>query len=101
MEGFTVYILYSQKTNKFYKGSTSNLDDRLKRHQQGREKYTKAGTPWTLIWHKNTPTKSEAIKFEYKLKNLSRKRLIQFMTKYQDGIAGPDKLLLLQQLSGC
>jgi hypothetical protein len=28
-------------------------------------------------------------------------RLVQFMLKYQDGVASPDELLLLKQQSGC
>ena len=59
------------------------------------------GTPWSLIWSTQKPSKSEAILLEFKLKNLSQMRLIAFMLKYENGLEGPDELLLLKQLSGC
>ncbi len=34
---FYVYILYSEKTNQFYKGQTDNVENRLKRHNAGKE----------------------------------------------------------------
>ena len=85
----------------FYKGQTSDLTDRLNRHNSGYEKATKPGTPWVMIWFTQKDSRSEALKLESKLKNLSRVRLVQFMLKYQDGVASPDELLLLKQLAGC
>ncbi len=95
------YVLYSHTKEQFYKGSTQDIEDRLRRHQAGYEKATKSGIPWILLWTDEKPSKSEAQKLEYKLKNLSRKRLIDFMMKYKQGVAGPDELQLLLQLSGC
>lgn len=84
---YYVYILYSEKLNKFYKGQTSNIEDRLKRHNAGYEISTKNGAPWKLVWCTQKPTKTDAVKLESKLKNLSRMRLIEFMKKYiEDGV---------------
>lgn len=98
---YKVYILYSQKLDSFYKGQTSNLDDRLHRHNNGFEKYSKAGIPWKLIWFTDKTTRREALILESKLKNLSKKRIINFILKYSDGISSPDALLLVKQWSGC
>jgi len=98
---YLVYILYSKKLNTFYKGQTSDLTDRLKRHNSGYEKATKSGAPWVLLWINQKDTRSEAVKLESKLKNLSRARLVQFMLKYQEDVASPDALLFLKQQSGC
>ena len=95
------YILYSKSTDTFYKGSTQNLQERLRRHNGKFEKATKLGTPWILLWHIQKATKGEAQILEYKIKNLSRKRTCEFMLKYDEGIGGPDELLLIKQLSGC
>ena len=100
MSYFT-YILYSKSLDKFYKGSTHDISDRLSRHNGGREKATKSGVPWILIWKTEKSTRSEAQKLEFKLKNLSRARLCSFILKYSDGVAGPDELLFVEQLSGC
>jgi putative endonuclease len=80
---YYVYILYSPSTDTYYKGQTSNLTERLSRHNNGFEKATKHGAPWQLVWSTIKETRGEAITLERKLKNLSRERTIQFIKKYQ------------------
>jgi len=46
-------------------------------------------------------TKSEAKLLERKLKNLSVKRTIEFILKYDEGVPSSDELLLVQKLSEC
>ena len=87
---YYVYILYSSSTNSYYKGQTSDLEDRLKRHNNKQEKATKNGTPWKLIWSTTKETRGEALILERKLKNLSREKTIQFINKYKDEFASPD-----------
>jgi putative endonuclease len=93
-----VYIIYSEKLNLFYKGQTQNLDKRIERHNNESEKATKNGCPWKLIWSDSKDSRSEALKLENKLKNLSRKRLIQFMLKYHEGFESQDEFLFIQKL---
>ena len=99
MKVYFVYILYSEVEDKFYKGQTSNLNDRLVRHNTGQEKSTRAGVPWILIWSTTKGSRSEAMRLEEKVKNLSRMRLINFIKKYQEGIAGHDEAILINRLS--
>jgi Predicted endonuclease containing a URI domain len=94
---YYVYILYSKRKNLFYKGHTAKLEERLVRHNFGYEKATKSKGPWTLIWSTPKPTRNQAYQLEYKLKNLSRKRLIRFILKHHKGIAGPDEMSLMIQ----
>ena len=96
-----VYILYSDKLNKFYKGQTNDLSDRLARHNGGYELATEPGRPWLLMWSVEKANRSEAVVLESKIKNLSADRLIKFMLKYEANVSSPDELLLLKQLSGC
>jgi putative endonuclease len=98
---YYVYILYSPSSEYFYKGQTNDIRDRLRRHNSGSEKFTSKGKPWILIWVTEKPNRSQAIKLERKLKNLSRSKTIEFIFKYKDGCAGPDALIHLDQLSGC
>ena len=93
---FDVYILYSDFSGKFYKGQTSDLDDRIIRHNAGYEKSTASGRPWKLVWSRNLNSRREALQLERKLKNLSRRRLIQFMTKYASGLSKDGKDLIQQ-----
>src|SRR5258705_145955 len=75
---YFVYILISQKDNSFYIGQTNNIDDRLKRHNAGQERYTKTKVPWKLFWFIQVPSRSEAMRLERNIKNLkSRKRILR------------------------
>ncbi len=69
MKKFTVYIIQSQKYDIYYIGSTSNIEDRLKRHNGNRNTFTKGKGPWELVAKKEFSTKSEAYQFELKLKS--------------------------------
>ncbi|QLE01501.1 GIY-YIG nuclease family protein [Galbibacter sp. BG1] len=46
----TVYAISSTTRNYIYVGMTSNLEERLKRHNNGREKTTKPYLPFKLIF---------------------------------------------------
>ncbi len=96
---YFVYILFSRKLNRFYIGQTNDIIKRFDRHNKGFEKFTSKGLPWILLWNTKKSTRSEAIILETKLKNLNRKRLIELMKKYNDGISNHDELLFIEQLS--
>ena len=87
---YWVYILYSESSDTYYKGQTDDLWERLNRHNNGWEKSTKHGVPWSLIWSTVMEERSSALNLERKLKNLTRERLIKFIQKYGGVIAGPD-----------
>jgi putative endonuclease len=95
---YFVYILYSERLNKFYKGQTSDLKDRLFRHNAGREKATKSGIPWKLVWFCTKNNRSEAVILEIKIKNLSTLRTKKFILNNKPENAGPDDPL---GMSGC
>ncbi|MEK7079650.1 MAG: GIY-YIG nuclease family protein [Patescibacteria group bacterium] len=59
-----LYILKSINTGRFYKGLTGDLDERLKRHNAGRESATKTMLPLILIHVETCETRSEARKLE-------------------------------------
>ena len=67
---YYVYLIVTYKKNKFisYVGYTSNLNNRIKQHNQGKgAKFTK-GNFWKVIYKKKYKTKSLAMKNEYFLK---------------------------------
>ncbi len=74
---FYTYILFSEKLNIYYVGSTGNLEDRLKRHNTGRSKFTKRGIPWKLVYQKQYLTKSEAYQAELYIKSQKSKKYIE------------------------
>jgi putative endonuclease len=65
---YFVYILQSEKDASYYVGQSSNLEERLRRHNEGRSRYTGTKSPWRLIYHETYSSKSEAMKHEYEIK---------------------------------
>ncbi|HSH50258.1 MAG TPA: GIY-YIG nuclease family protein [Bacteroidales bacterium] len=61
---FYVYILYSDKFNRFYTGFTKDIKQRLKEHNSGQTKSTKPYRPWQLIYQEVCKTRMEARKRE-------------------------------------
>ncbi len=74
---YTVYILYSESLERYYTGHTHNLDDRLARHNHGRSKATKSGTPWQLVYTETCPTRSEAMRREQQIKKKKSRHYIE------------------------
>ena len=86
---YYVYLLLakSKKTNISYVGYTSNLINRLKKHNSSNgAKFTK-GRKWRIIYSKKYSSKSIALKEEYKLKKNYKKRKIikeKYLLKYEN-----------------
>ncbi|MFN7424260.1 MAG: GIY-YIG nuclease family protein [Chitinophagales bacterium] len=79
---YYVYILYSEKHDKYYIGQTNDVKARLERHNNGLENFTSKYIPWILVGFITKQTRAEAVVLEKKLKNLSRERLQIFIAKY-------------------
>ena len=67
-----VYILKCSD-NTYYTGHTSNLDERLKRHNKGENNYTKPRRPVVLVTYLAFVDKYKAFEFEKYLKSGSGK----------------------------
>ncbi|MDO8549414.1 MAG: GIY-YIG nuclease family protein [Ignavibacteria bacterium] len=65
---YYVYIINSESLSLYYIGHTSNLNDRLIRHNSNRSKFTKNKGPWKLIISYQCNSKPEAYQLELKLK---------------------------------
>ncbi|HEY8403890.1 MAG TPA: GIY-YIG nuclease family protein [Flavobacteriales bacterium] len=75
-----LYILQSQVKDWIYIGVTNSIEDRLKRHNDGRSKATKPYRPFTLIFSKEFPSKAQAMKEEKRLKAFKNKQtLLQYI----------------------
>ena len=66
---FYVYLLYSQKSKKWYIGSTNNLRKRFEQHNSFQVRSTKFGVPWTLRYYEAFDSESSARMREKSLKN--------------------------------
>jgi len=72
VEMFWIYILKSESTDKLYIGQTTNLEERLQRHNNkvGKSRYTyKQKGPWKLIYSEQYNTRSDAMRRERFLKS--------------------------------
>ena len=67
---FTVYILYSDSYKKTYVGFTSDLESRLRAHnEQATKGWTMKFRPWRVVYTETFATKSEALRKEKWLKS--------------------------------
>ncbi len=74
---YTVYILYSQKRDKYYIGYTNNISDRLKRHNSGQTSTTRGVSDWVIVYQEEYEIKTEAIKREREIKNWKSRKMIE------------------------
>ena len=65
---FWVYVLYSDHAQRFYVGSSEDVPKRIRQHNEGVSRWTRGRGPWTLVWSREFPNRSEARKFENLLK---------------------------------
>ncbi len=79
---YFVYVLYSLKDNKLYKGFTSNIQKRLLRHNSGGSTSTAKRKPFVLVHVEQFENKSNALKRELFLKTPEGgKKLKDFLMK--------------------
>ncbi|MGB9613097.1 MAG: GIY-YIG nuclease family protein [Candidatus Margulisiibacteriota bacterium] len=67
---YFVYILKSKKDNRLYIGQTSNLEDRIKRHNEGRVISTKGRRPLELLYYEEFADRGSATRRENYFKSL-------------------------------
>tara|TARA_B100001173_G_C15764684_1_gene452508 strand:- start:395 stop:628 length:234 start_codon:yes stop_codon:yes gene_type:complete len=58
-----------------YVGYSTNVKDRLKKHNSSRGAKSTRGYKWKIIFNKRFLSKSKALSFEYNLKKDRKKRL--------------------------
>lgn len=66
-----VYILRSEADGGYYYGSTSDLDRRIKEHNEGRVRSTKSRRPLILHYREEHSDKREALRRERYFKSRS------------------------------
>jgi putative endonuclease len=71
---FFVYVLHSVTFDRYYVGVTSNLEQRLNKHNSGHVKSTKAFVPWMVVLNENFNSREEARKRELYLKSAAGRR---------------------------
>jgi putative endonuclease len=68
------------KDNSLYTGYTNDLENRLKLHTNGKgAKYTRGRGPFQVVFIEKFPKKEAALKREYQIKQLSRKKKFELI----------------------
>jgi putative endonuclease len=80
---FYVYAISSLEHNYIYVGLTQDIDERIKRHNDGRERTTKFYKPFELIYSEDCKTRIDA----------------RFQEKYWKSGVGKEKLRTLRDSS--
>jgi putative endonuclease len=76
---FYVYIIYSEKLNKFYIGYTSDLQKRLVDHNSGISAFTAKANDWILKYNEVFDSRETAMKREKELKNKKSRKYIEWI----------------------
>ncbi|WP_085522390.1 GIY-YIG nuclease family protein [Tuberibacillus sp. Marseille-P3662] len=71
----------------FYTGYTNRLERRIQAHNEGRAaKYTRGRTPVTLRYYETFTSKTEAMKREYAIKQLTKLEKEQLIRRVDDHV---------------
>ena len=74
---YHTYILKSKKNNQYYIGYTSDLDVRLKLHNNNKVSATKNLGPWEIFHKEEFRTEREAIHRERQIKSWKSRKAIE------------------------
>lgn len=81
---YYVYMLRC-KDRSLYTGYTVNIVDRIKIHQAGKgSKYTRSRLPVSCVYWETCLDKSQALKREKAIKNLTKAEKEQLLTAFQE-----------------
>jgi putative endonuclease len=69
-----LYVLYSDKFERFYIGISDDIASRLRRHNLGKVKSTKSFLPWRVIYTEVFINKQEVRKREKYLKSAAGRK---------------------------
>lgn len=72
-----VYVLLSDKINRTYTGSTTDLGRRLEEHNSGKNFSTKNYTPWKIFYKEEFKDLTDARKREKYLKTCAGRKFIK------------------------
>ena len=78
---YYVYIIFSAKINKYYVGSTENLELRIIKHNLGTTRYTSQTNDWKIVYCENYQSKTEALKRENEIKRKKSRKYIEDLLK--------------------
>lgn len=76
---FYLYILKNEETDRYYIGSTNNLERRNKEHLQGKTRTTRVLKTYKLVYSESYENEKDARNRERKLKSYKSKKYIKWL----------------------
>ena len=74
---FYTYIIFSASLNKFYIGSTSDIEERIVRHNQKSKGFTGNKSDWALVYSESFKSREDAIEREFQIKKWKSRKMIE------------------------
>lgn len=74
-----VYILYSEKCDRYYIGYSEDPESRLERHNRGMVTATKNCTPYFIKASKTFSTEIDARREELRLKKMKSRKYLEWL----------------------
>lgn len=78
---YSVYILYSEKFDRYYVGQTNNIVNRVHRHNAGYVKSTKPFRPWKLVCQIDLEDRKSSVALEHKIKSYKSRKKVEEIIK--------------------
>ena len=91
---YYTYILKSHKDNRYYIGSTADLNKRVIEHNSGSVKSTKSYTPWSLYYSEEFKQRRDAILRETKIKSWKKRSMIEKLKFMESRVLDSDKSVI-------
>ena len=82
---YTVYIIYSQKLDRYYVGYTEDLPFRLEQHNNRMSAYTSKANDWKAVYRESFSTRKEAHKRERQIKTKKSRKYIEWLISFSGG----------------
>ncbi|MDE0537033.1 GIY-YIG nuclease family protein [Tenacibaculum sp. L6] len=76
---YFVYILYSKTLDKYYIGSTNDVENRLRKHLSNHKGYTSKAKDWIVVYQEVCGSKELAIKREFTIKKWKSRKMIEVL----------------------
>ena len=77
MSNFITYIIYSASLDKFYIGHTSNINERLIKHNSNHNGFTGGVNDWVIVYQEIYSKKEEAYQREREIKKWKSRKMIE------------------------
>jgi putative endonuclease len=74
---FWTYILYSKNLDKFYIGFTSDLTERLFKHNSRHKGFSASVNDWVIVFHEIFENKQDAMAREKQIKSWKSRKMIE------------------------